>query len=262
MHDKIEEQIEQAADILMQARYVTALTGAGHSTPSGIPDFRSAESGLWQSADPMQVASIFAFRQKPQAFYDWVRPMMNTMLNAKPNPAHYALAQLEEMGILQAVITQNIDGLHQRAGSRVVHEVHGHLRQATCVRCYDKVQAEPLIRDLVENGSIPHCSKCDGVMKPDVILFGEQLPIQELIASQQAARKSDVMIVAGSSLQVAPVGDVPLLTKERGGKLIFVNFDPTHLDDLADVVIYADVADVLPRLVRATQAGKATGFVE
>lgn len=259
---KIEEQIEQAAAILKGAHYVTALTGAGHSTPSGIPDFRSPESGVWQSVDPFQVASIFAFRQQPQSFYDWVRPMLHTILNAKPNPAHEALAQLEEMGILKAVITQNIDGLHQRAGSQVVYEVHGHLRQATCVRCYSKVQAEPLIHDFMESGEIPRCEKCQGVIKPDVILFGEQLPVQELIAAQQVARKSDVMIVAGSSLQVAPAGDIPLLTQQQGGKLIFVNFGSTHLDDLAEVVIRADVANVLPRLVRAVRSDGVTGFVE
>jgi NAD-dependent deacetylase len=248
---EIEEKIQQAASILKRSSYATALTGAGHSTPSGIPDFRSPDSGVWRSVDPFQVASIFAFRQQPQTFYDWVRPMLHIMLNAEPNPAHIALAQLEEMGILKAVITQNIDGLHQRANSKVVYEVHGHLRQATCIRCYAKWPGELLIRDFMESGDIPRCEKCNGVIKPDVILFGEQLPVQTLIASQQAASKSDVMIVAGSSLQVAPAGDIPLLTKERGGKLIFVNFGPTHLDQVADIVIRADVAEVLPRLVRA-----------
>jgi NAD-dependent deacetylase len=248
---EIEEKIQQAASILRRSSYATALTGAGHSTPSGIPDFRSPNSGVWRSVDPFQVASISAFRQQPQSFYDWVRPMLHTMLNAKPNPAHIALAQLEELGLLKAVITQNIDGLHQRANSQVVYEVHGHLRQATCIRCYKKSPAEPLMRDFMESGDIPRCKKCNGVIKPDIILFGEQLPIQTLIASQQAAGKSDVMIVAGSSLQVAPAGDIPLLTKKRGGKLIFVNLGPTHLDEAADIVIRADVADVLPRLVRA-----------
>jgi NAD-dependent deacetylase len=248
---EIEKKIQQAASILKRSSYATALTGAGHSTPSGIPDFRSPDSGVWRSVDPFQVASISAFRQQPQSFYDWVRPMLHTMLNAKPNPAHIALAQLEELGVLKAVITQNIDGLHQRANSRVVYEVHGHLRQATCIRCYAQSPAEPLMRDFMASGDIPRCEKCNGVIKPDIILFGEQLPIQTLIASQQAARKSDVMIVAGSSLQVAPAGDIPLLTKERGGKLIFVNLGSTHLDEAADVVIRADVADVLPRLVRA-----------
>jgi NAD-dependent deacetylase len=246
-------KIEQAASILRQARYVTALTGAGISTPSGIPDFRSPGSGIWESADPFKVATIFAFRQHPQAFYDWVRPLVDIIINAKPNPAHFALARLEEMGVLRAIITQNVDGLHQRANSQVVYEVHGHLRQATCIRCYATVPAEPLIRTFMENGDIPRCEKCSGMIKPDVILFGEQLPAKVLIAAQQTARKSDVMIVAGSSLQVAPAGDIPMLIKKRGGKLIFVDLLPTHLDYLADVVIRADVADALPRLADAVR---------
>jgi len=248
---EIKEKIEQAASILRQACHVTALTGAGISTPSGIPDFRSPGCGIWEFADPFKVASIFSFSQNPRAFYAWVRPLVHTILNAKSNPAHFALAQLEEMGLLKAIITQNIDGLHQRANSRVVHEVHGHLRQATCIRCYATVAAEPLICAFMETGEIPRCAKCNGVMKPDIVLVGEQLPARVLIAAQKAARKSDVMIVAGSSLQVVPAGDMPILTKARGGKLIFINLGATCLDDVADVVIHADVVDALPRLVEA-----------
>lgn len=248
---EIEAKIEQAAHILIQACYVTALTGAGISTPSGIPDFRSLGSGLWEFVDPFKVATIFAFRQDPQAFYDWVRPLVHTILNAEPNPAHYALATLGELGVLKAIVTQNIDGLHLRANSQVVYEVHGNLRQATCIRCYASAPAEPLIQAFMESGVIPRCDKCDGIMKPDVILFGEQLPAQALIAAQQVARTSDAMIVAGSSLEVAPAGDLPLLTKASGGKLIFVNLGPTHLDGMADVVIRANVAEALPLLVQA-----------
>lgn len=250
---KIEDQIEQAADILKQARHVIALTGAGISTPSGIPDFRSLDSGIWQLVDPFEVATIFAFRQNPQKFYDWVRPLAHTVLNAEPNPAHFALAELGELGVLKAIVTQNIDGLHQRARSQVVHEVHGHLRRATCIRCYASVPAEALLSAFVESGNVPRCEKCHGVMKPDIILFGEQLPVQAMIAAQQEARKSDVMIVAGSSLEVAPAGDLPLLTRQGGGKLIINNLGPTHLDQVADIVIKLDVAEALPLLVQAVR---------
>jgi NAD-dependent deacetylase len=249
----IEDKMERAASILKQARYVIALTGAGISTPSGIPDFRSLGSGLWESVDPFEVATIFAFRQNPQKFYDWVRPLVHTLLNAVPNPAHVALAELGEIGVLKTIITQNIDGLHQRARSPAVIEVHGHLRRATCIRCYATAPAEPLICAFMDGGDIPRCERCNGVMKPDIILFGEQLPQQALIAAQQEARKSDVMIVAGSSLQVAPAGDLPLLTKRGGGRLIIINLGPTHLDDAADVVIKVDVAEALPRLTRAVR---------
>jgi NAD-dependent deacetylase len=247
----IEARIEQAALVLVHLHQVTALTGAGISTPSGIPDFRSAGSGLWEFVDPFKVATIFAFRQDPQAFYDWVRPLVDTILNAEPNSAHYALADLGEMGVVKAIVTQNIDGLHQRASSQVVYEVHGNLRQATCIRCYVSAPAEPLIQAFMQSGRIPRCVRCGGVMKPDVILYGEQLPARILIAAQQAARGSEAMIVAGSSLEVAPACDLPLLTKANGGKLIFVNLGPTHLDEMADVVIRADVAQALPLLVQA-----------
>jgi NAD-dependent deacetylase len=249
--NSVEAKIEQAAQILIHMHAVTALTGAGISTPSGIPDFRSTGSGLWEFVDPFKVATIFAFRQDPQAFYDWVRPLVDTILNAQPNPAHYALADLGKMGVVKAIVTQNIDGLHQRAGSQVVYEVHGNLRHATCIRCYASVPAEPMIHAFMQDGQIPRCAKCGGVMKPDVILYGEQLPARVLIAAQQAARASDAMIVAGSSLEAAPAGDLPLLTKANGGKLIFVNLGPTHLDEMADVVIRADVAKALPLLVQA-----------
>lgn len=245
------ETIEQAARILTQARYATALTGAGVSTPSGIPDFRSLGSGLWESVDPFEVATIYSFRRRPEAFYDWVRPLVHLVVNAEPNPAHFALAELGKLGLLKEIITQNIDGLHQRADSKVVYEVHGHLRQATCIRCYAAMPAEPMIREFMENGAIPHCEKCNGVMKPDVILFGEQLPARPMIAAQQAARKSDVMIVAGSSLRVAPAGDLPMLTKQNGGALIIANLEPTYLHGVADVILRDDVAVALPKLVEA-----------
>lgn len=250
----IEKEIEQAAIILKQSRYATALTGAGISTPSGIPDFRSEGKGLWRSVDPFQVATIHAFRQHPEAFFEWVRPLARLVLDAEPNPAHFALAELGEIGVLKEIITQNVDGLHQRASSRVVHEVHGHLRLATCVRCYAAVIAEPLIRAFIARGDIPRCTVCNGVMKPDIILFGEQLPVRVLIAARQAALKSDAMIVAGSSLETVPAGDFPVLTRERGGKLIFVNLGPTYLDGMADVVIRADLAEVLPRLTQAVRS--------
>jgi NAD-dependent deacetylase len=252
----VDEKIEQAAMLLGSARHAVALTGAGVSTPSGIPDFRSAGSGLWEQMDPLDVATIYAFRQNPQAFYDWVRPWLHRVLDAKPNPAHLALAELERLGVIKAIITQNIDNLHQLAGSQVVYEVHGHLRQATCIHCYRSVPATALIQNYMKNGGVPHCDRCAGVMKPDIILYGEQLPARIILAAQQAARKSDVMVVAGSSLEVAPAGDIPILTKERGGKLIFVNLGPTHLDAIADVVIRADVAEALPVLIQAVRSRK------
>lgn len=247
---KLEEKIERAAQLIRRSHHMVAFTGAGHSTPSGIPDFRSPHSGLWEKHNPMLVASIWAFRLNPKTFYDWIRPMADTLFNASPNPAHIALAELEELGYLRTVITQNIDNLHQRAGSRRVLELHGHLREATCVRCYKKVPVEPTVERTIHKGKIPHC-ECGGVLKPDVILFGEQLPIRVLNQAMDEARNCDLILVAGSSLEVTPAADIPFLAADSGAKAIIVNLQPTLFDPRADVVIHGDVAEVLPRFVRA-----------
>lgn len=243
-------QIERSAELIRQSRHMVAFTGAGHSTSSGIPDFRSPDSGLWEKHNPMLVASIWGFRLNPETFYKWISPMAELLLNATPNPAHVALANLEEMGILKAVITQNIDNLHQRAGSQRVLELHGHLRKATCIRCYKEVSVDPKLERIVLQAQVPRC-ECGGVLKPNVILFGEQLPIQVFNQATQEARQCDLILVAGSSLSVTPAADIPFLAVESGAKAIIVNLQPTPFDQHADVVVHADVMDVLPRFVEA-----------
>ena len=250
---RLEEKIRQGAELIHQSRRMVAFTGAGHSTQSGIPDFRSPDSGLWEKHNPMLVASIWAFRLNPHNFYDWIRPMVDTLTTAEPNPAHVALAEMEQLGHLQAVITQNIDDLHQRAGSQCVLELHGHLREATCVRCYKKISVDHEVEDLIRNGQVPRC-ECGGVMKPDVILFGEQLPIRVLNQAMKEARTCDLMLVAGSSLEVTPAADIPFLAVDSGAKAIIVNLEPTAFDTRADVVIHGDVAEILPRLVKTVSA--------
>ena len=241
--------INRAIGLLAQARYVVALTGAGISTPSGIPDYRSPKAGLWeQEEDMMEVASIFAFRHRPQAFYQWLGPLLGVIRAAEPNPAHVALAQLEAAGRLQAVITQNIDLLHGRAGSRHVYEVHGHLREIVCLACHHTLPAAPALDEYLASGRIPHCRRCHHVMKPNVVLFGELLPPATMRAARAHTQAADLMIVAGSSLEVAPAGDLPAVARANGARLIIINYLPTHLDAAADVVIRGDVADVLPRL--------------
>jgi NAD-dependent deacetylase len=245
------DEIECAATLLREARYAVALTGAGISTPSGIPDFRSPGSGLWERVNPMIVASIQTFRIRPKAFFDWVRPLAEKVMAAEPNPAHLALAELEAAGCLQAVITQNIDGLHQRAGSREVLEVHGHVREATCTRCHAVVPTGDFLDDFLGSKEVPHCVACGGVMKPNVVLFGEQLPVGVLNAAQAHVLRADLLLVAGSHLDVMPASQMPLLVHERGGRVIVVNMTDTYIDAVAEVVIHADVADVLPRVVQA-----------
>jgi NAD-dependent deacetylase len=244
----LNKQIKTAAELIKNASNIVILTGAGISTPSGIPDFRSPGSGLWNQVNSMEVASIITFRQYPEHFYEWVRPLAIKILTAKPNPAHLALAKLEAAGKLGSIITQNIDGLHQAANSQNVLEVHGHLREMTCIRCYSIKKSEVVLEQFLASGSVPRC-ECGGVLKPNVILFGEQLPVKTLHNAKTAAAEADLMIVVGSSLEVMPVADMPQQAVDRGSKLIIINYQQTYMDSQADVVIHHDVTEALPRIV-------------
>lgn len=225
-----------------------ALTGAGISTPSGIPDFRSGDTGLWNRVDPMEVASLMAFRRHPRRFYSWFHELAATLLAAEPNSAHLALAELEQAGALIGVVTQNIDGLHQRAGSVRVVEIHGHIRRATCMGCFHHQPAEDLLRAFVETGDPPRCDQCGGYLKPDVILLGEQLPFDQVAAARQLFSDADLVLVGGSSLEVSPASNLPFNALNAGARLVIVNLRPTYLDRRADVLIRADVAEVMPAL--------------
>ena len=240
------QAIDAAAKLLRASRSMVALTGAGFSRPSGIPDFRSS-GGLWERHNPAEVASLHSFHHTPRRFYDWFRPLVRTIEVAIPNAAHYALAQLEQERKLRALITQNIDGLHQRAGSREVYELHGHLRTARCTECEREVPTAGVMK-AIDRGQIPACS-CGGVFKPDVVLFDEMLPRGLYWLAQRALDHADLMLVAGTSLEVAPVCDMPGHVKRRGAPLIVINLDETHADEHADVVIRADVAKALPLIV-------------
>ncbi len=245
-------EVERAADLLARARTAVALTGAGMSTPSGIPDFRTPGKGVWEFVDPAEVASIWSYKSHPERFYAWIHPLLDKIKQARPNAAHVALTELEILGVLKWIITQNIDSLHQQAGSQRVLEVHGHTRTATCLQCGYQTSAETLWGQIA-HGNVPHCPECGGLMKPDVVLFGELLPPEALIRAQEAAMFADVMLVAGSSLEVMPAADLPRLTRRSGGKLIIVNLGPTSADHLAEILIRGDVADILPQLAKAVK---------
>jgi NAD-dependent deacetylase len=223
------------------------------STPSGLPDFRSPGTGLWEKINPMEVASIYAFRRRPEAFYDWMRPLGQILLEAQANPGHLAMARLEAGGYLKAIITQNIDNLHQAAGSTNVLEVHGHLREATCIECYHVHPTDDMLIAFATSDMIPRCPDCGGVMKPNVVLFGEQLPISVYNAAKSYVDSADLMLIAGSSLEMVPVSQLPSRVYRQGGRLIVINLTPTIADDVADVVIHGDVAEVLPDVARACQ---------
>lgn len=244
-----QSRIHFAADLLRQARHAVILTGAGISTPSGIPDFRSEGTGLWSKDEPLEVASLSTFRTHPERFYNWFRPLAGDIYKAQPNPAHQALARLEEQGLLKNIITQNIDILHQKAGSKNVIETHGSLATLTCTHCYDKYPHEQFLPAFLQEGEIPRCPACNSVLKPDVILFGEQLPQQAWMAAQQAARACDLMIVAGSSLEVLPVAGLPMQAVDRGAHLIIINNSPTYLSVRADLIFLENVAEVIPAIL-------------
>ncbi len=251
MNRDYEEDIIHAARLLQKARHAIALTGAGMSTPSGIPDFRSPGIGLWENANPMEVASIYAFRSRPEAFYAWIRPLVEVLLDARPNPGHTALAELEAQGCLKATITQNIDALHQEAGSREVLELHGHMREAVCIDCYEVMPTAELLENFLATGEIPRCPVCNGVMKPNAVLFGEQLPIKVVNAAMMHIAQADLILVAGSSLEVLPASHLPLRVHEHEGQIIIVNLTSTYIDRIAEVVIHANVADALPLIAQA-----------
>lgn len=241
--------IEQIARWLHTSRHAVALTGAGISTPSGIPDFRSETCGLWTDVNALEVASLGGFRRNPQGFFDWVRPLIETITSADPNPAHNALAELEASGNLQGIITQNIDALHTRAGNRCVYEIHGHMRQATCTHCFHQYDGDALTAQVLATGEVPRCDICGGVIKPDVILFGEQLPHAILQRAKQAARDSDLLMVIGSSMEVLPASNLALMAQRTGAKLVIINLGTTSVDDDADLLVRGDAAEILPAVV-------------
>ncbi|MFV9505274.1 MAG: SIR2 family NAD-dependent protein deacylase [Oscillochloridaceae bacterium umkhey_bin13] len=239
---------ELAAELIVGAHRIVALTGAGYSRPSGIPDFRSPD-GIWAAHDPTEVASLRAFWQNSDRFYGWLNGLLAPITTARPNPAHMALAELEAADRLTAVVTQNIDSLHQLAGSQRVYELHGHLRSATCQGCGRQVPLPPLLPTIRRNQA-PRCH-CNGVFKPDVVLFDEGLPQGIFWLARSVIEQCDLLLVAGTALEVAPVCDLPLLATRRGAKVVIVNLAPTYLDAQADAVLREDVATAIPALARA-----------
>lgn len=240
--------IDLTAELFRNARRAVVLTGAGISTPSGIPDFRSEGTGLWSDNKAMEAASQAIFRTHPERFFSWFRGLAGQIYHAEPNPAHIALAEMETSGRLHAVITQNIDRLHQKAGSKNVIEMHGTLSTLTCTQCFRVYGYQEYLPAFVEQGTVPLCPSCGAVLKPDVILFGEQLPQKAWFEAQHLCRDCDLMLVVGSSLEVLPVAGLPMQAIDRGAHLVVLNQSPTYLDVRADAVIADDVAVILPAI--------------
>jgi NAD-dependent deacetylase len=227
------------AALIRERQPCVVLTGAGVSTESGIPDFRSP-TGIWAEVDPFEVASIQAFRRDPARVWRFYRQRIDLLRHAEPNAAHVALAELERRGLVEAVVTQNIDTLHSRAGSREVVEVHGSIRSAQCVGCLWAEPADGVLAQL-ETSDRPSCSRCGEVLKPGVVMFGELLPASALERATQLARGARLVLVIGSSLEVWPVAGLPL----QAQAFAVVNRGPTALDDRALLKVDAGAGETL-----------------
>jgi NAD-dependent deacetylase len=238
--------VEALAALVRESPPCVALTGAGISTESGIPDFRSS-SGIWAQFDPMEVASIDGFLADPAKVWEFYAARLDVLAEAEPNDGHRALAELEERGIVRAVVTQNVDRLHERAGTRELVEVHGSLRTASCLACGNVVPAEQVAELL----PVPACPRCGRILKPDVVMFGEMLDPRVMQRALAFAVGACVLLCVGSSLEVYPVAALPQETLAAGGKLAIVNRGETQYDDRAAVVIDAGAGETLRALADA-----------
>jgi NAD-dependent deacetylase len=241
------------AALVRESQPCVVLTGAGVSTESGIPDFRSP-TGLWAQFDPLEYGSIDAFRADPEKVWRFYAPRFSMLTDAQPGDAHLALARLERAGLVRAVVTQNVDLLHARAGSREVVEVHGSIRTSTCPRCGRTYELERVLERL-RHAAAPACPECGAVLKPDVVFFGELLPEEAVDRAFELAREAALLLVVGSALEVYPVAGLPLETLDAGGRVAILNLGPTSLDGRAALRVEAPAGETLRALAEALGDG-------
>jgi len=234
-------ECRKVAELIASSSYAIAFTGAGISTASGIPDFRGPQ-GIWKKYSP-DLASIEYLEKDPKGFWEFYSMRMRGLFNAEPNKAHYALAELEKMGLIKAVITQNIDGLHQKAGSKNVIEIHGTMQRSYCSSCYRSYPSSEVLSK-IDKGELPPKCDCGGIIRPDVVLFGE--PVKDFEYAREIAFEADLIFSIGSSLTVYPANLIPEIVKHHNGKLIIVNMEETPLDNIADEIIRDPIEEFLP----------------
>jgi len=244
----VEQRVSTLAALVQEHKPCVVLTGAGISTESGIPDFRSP-TGIWAEYDPMEYATIEAFRRDPVKVWEFYALRFEALTWAEPNPGHLALAVLERRGFVQSLITQNIDGLHDRAGSQDVVEVHGSIRTARCLECSERVPLEQVVSAL-RDAPAPPCPSCGSILKPDVVMFGELLPVEPIDRAFELAHRAGLLLVVGSSLEVHPVAALPEEAVAAGAKLAIVNRGPTPVDHLASTRIEAGAGETLTAMLR------------
>ena len=242
--------IEEAAKLIAHSRFLIAFTGAGISAESGIPTFRG-HGGLWENYRVEEVATPEAFRRNPSLVWDFYKMRIRKMKDAKPNKAHLALAELEKMGILKAVITQNIDDLHRRAGSENVIELHGNIYRVKCTSCdyRENLKESGRLDEFLDEDKLPGCPKCGSLLRPDVVWFGEPLPEQALDEAFNLARRADLCLVIGTSAQVFPAAYIPMLVKDEGGRIIEINPDNTGITHLADIILRGKAGEIMDGLL-------------
>jgi NAD-dependent deacetylase len=254
----MEDLIRQVANLIRQSQKVIVFTGAGVSTESGIPDFRSP-GGVWHKYNPedFYYQKFISSEESREKYWQMSREFFEPLKNAQPNAAHRAVVELEKMGKLDWVITQNVDNLHQRAGSspEKVIELHGTAVSVSCLSCRKKYSREEIQSWLLRGVRVPKCDGCNGILKPDTVSFGQSMPPKETEESFRRARQCDLLIVIGSSLVVQPAASVPLEAKENGAKLVIINRDPTYHDSYADVVIHASAGEVMSKIMDSLKAG-------
>ncbi len=247
---------KQAANLIKSKSKIVAFTGAGISVESGIPDFRSP-GGLWEKYNPTEYAEYSAFLKWPEKFWKMHSELAELVSSAEPNPAHIALATLENLGKLKAVITQNIDFLHQRAGNSRVLELHGTGETASCLSCqkqFDRVMVEELLKKV----QVPRCPDCEGLIKPNVVLFSEPLPANVFEEAKQELLESDLLIVIGTSLSVFPAAALPSLVSFNNTPVIIINEEPTSLDSSASIVINGKSGEIFPQIIKVMNTDEET----
>ncbi len=241
--------VHRAAEILRSARYLLVLTGAGISAESGIPTFRGGKDGLWNRYDPQELATPEALHRNPRLVWEWYNWRRSLILKAHPNPGHRALVDLEQrFGSRFLLVTQNVDGLHQQAGSQRLVEIHGNIFRERCVRCGLERENRTVYP---EDTLPPRCPRCGGLLRPGVVFFGETLPEDALSQAFAAAQRADVILVVGTSAVVYPAAALPYEVKNHGGRIVEINPQSTPLSPLAEVSLHAPAGQALPELVRA-----------
>lgn len=255
---RVTPEIVELARLVREADSVVALTGAGISVPSGIPDFRTPETGMWRKVDPMKVAHIDSFRADPMRFWHFYGERFATLGGKSPNDAHRALVAMERCNMLDGVITQNVDMLHRKAGTTELIEVHGSIARCTCPDCGGNIpQLEVRARRLSDPHGIPRCEVCGGPLRPEVVLFGEPLSELAMERARELCTSADLILCIGSSLEVQPVGSLPLLTRQAGGEIAILTQGRTPLDRLAVVRLEGDIVDELGALTSVLEIDDA-----